>query len=305
MHKRLHSGRRAPPPTLPRRRSQGFEVLGRVTGHYFDELRWTSASRSASGATEKAVGKRRRSETETCLVLTSRPRNIGSRIVRRSASPLRHGHCNKERGNGRDSRDQDADRTKHAGGREREQNRESGGVRGGDAGGYRRDDKGRKDGGSDAHGRHTDCYGDRREETFRVGTAEALAGTFKAQNVANTLWAYATMGREPGAGVMRELEGRAEALAGTFNAQDVVNTLWGVCVIALLCAPGQGRRWLLCLAHTARQRLVTLGKVARFNTAQLRQFHQFFVGCSVEPRLRMEAINDIGALKETFREAFE
>ena len=30
--------------------------------------------------------------------------------------------------------------------------------------------------------------------------AEALAGTFNAQNVANTLWAYATMGREPGAG---------------------------------------------------------------------------------------------------------
>ena len=36
--------------------------------------------------------------------------------------------------------------------------------------------------------------------------AEALAGTFDTQNVANTLWAYATMGREPGAGVMRELE---------------------------------------------------------------------------------------------------
>jgi len=41
-----------------------------------------------------------------------------------------------------------------------------------------------------------------------------------------TLWAYATMGREPGAGVMRGLEGRAEALAGTFNAQHVANTLW-------------------------------------------------------------------------------
>jgi hypothetical protein len=43
--------------------------------------------------------------------------------------------------------------------------------------------------------------------------------------VANTLWAYATMGREPGAGVMRGLQGRAEALAGTLNAQDVANTL--------------------------------------------------------------------------------
>jgi hypothetical protein len=58
------------------------------------------------------------------------------------------------------------------------------------------------------------------------GRAEALAGTFNAQNVANTLWTYATMGREPGAGVMRGLEGRAEALAGTFKAQEVANTLW-------------------------------------------------------------------------------
>ena len=31
------------------------------------------------------------------------------------------------------------------------------------------------------------------------GQAEALAGTFIAQGVANTLWAYATMGWEPGA----------------------------------------------------------------------------------------------------------
>ena len=56
--------------------------------------------------------------------------------------------------------------------------------------------------------------------------AEALAGTFNAQGVANTLWAYATMGRKPGAGLMKELEGLAEALAGTFNAQAVANTLW-------------------------------------------------------------------------------
>jgi hypothetical protein len=45
------------------------------------------------------------------------------------------------------------------------------------------------------------------------GRAEALAGTFNAQDVANTLWACATMGREPGAGLRRALEGRAEALA--------------------------------------------------------------------------------------------
>jgi len=58
------------------------------------------------------------------------------------------------------------------------------------------------------------------------GRAEALAGTFIAQDVANTLWAYATMGRKPPAGLMRELEVQAEALVGTFIAQEVANTLW-------------------------------------------------------------------------------
>ncbi len=32
------------------------------------------------------------------------------------------------------------------------------------------------------------------------GRAEALVGTFNTQEMANTLWVYATMGREPGAG---------------------------------------------------------------------------------------------------------
>jgi hypothetical protein len=54
---------------------------------------------------------------------------------------------------------------------------------------------------------------------------EALAGTFNAQGVANTLWAHA-MVREPGAGLMRELEGRAELVAGTFNAQTWQTLCW-------------------------------------------------------------------------------
>jgi hypothetical protein len=58
------------------------------------------------------------------------------------------------------------------------------------------------------------------------GREEELAGTFNAQDVANTLWAFAKMGREPGAGLMRVLEGRTEAVAGTFNQQSVANTLW-------------------------------------------------------------------------------
>jgi hypothetical protein len=132
------------------------------------------------------------------------------------------------------------------------------------------------------------------------GRAEALAGTFIAQDVANMLWAYATMGWEPGAGLMRELEGRTEALAGTFNAQNVANTLWSACVFAILRSPAGGSRWF----HSVSQRLVALGRPACFTAAELCQLHQFFVWCSVEPRLGVEAFNDMRTLQEKCRSAF-
>ena len=65
------------------------------------------------------------------------------------------------------------------------------------------------------------------------GKDPSALGDGKTAAHANTLWAYATMGREPGAGVMRELEGRAEAVAGTSNAQNVEMRRWGG-------GPGQG-----------------------------------------------------------------
>jgi hypothetical protein len=80
--------------------------------------------------------------------------------------------------------------------------------------------------------------------------------------VANTLWAYATMGREPGAGVMRVLEGRAEALADTFNARNVANTLWAACVYAILRAFEEESCWI----QTVSQRLISLGEAGCFNT---------------------------------------
>ena len=49
------------------------------------------------------------------------------------------------------------------------------------------------------------------------GLLETVSDTFNSQNVANTLWVYATMERKPGACLMRELEGQVEAMAGTFN----------------------------------------------------------------------------------------
>jgi hypothetical protein len=58
------------------------------------------------------------------------------------------------------------------------------------------------------------------------GRAEAVAGTMNAQNVANTLWAYATMGREPGAVLRCSLEERALQVAADFTSQGIADTKW-------------------------------------------------------------------------------
>jgi hypothetical protein len=100
---------------------------------------------------------------------------------------------------------------------------------------------------------------------------------------------------------MRKREGRAEALAGTFNAQDVATTLWAACVFSLLRASNAEFRWV----DTVVQRLVSLDKSACFNIAQLCQLHQFFLSCSVETRLFVEAIKDMQSLKDSCRLAFE
>ena len=47
--------------------------------------------------------------------------------------------------------------------------------------------------------------------------AEGLVHAFNSQGVANTLWAYATLGMQPGEGLMRKLEEQAEGVAHTFN----------------------------------------------------------------------------------------
>jgi hypothetical protein len=136
------------------------------------------------------------------------------------------------------------------------------------------------------------------------GRAEAVAGTFNAQGVANTLWAYATMGREPGAAVMQKLERRAEAVAGTFNEQNVANTLWASSVFTLLRASDAEMRWV----DTVVQRLVSLDKPAFLKSAGLYQLHQFFLSCSLETRLKsllVEGIKEMSSLKETCRLAFE
>ena len=43
--------------------------------------------------------------------------------------------------------------------------------------------------------------------------AEAISGEFNSQHIANTLWAFATLGRKPGERMIGQMEGRAEAIS--------------------------------------------------------------------------------------------
>jgi hypothetical protein len=49
--------------------------------------------------------------------------------------------------------------------------------------------------------------------------AEATSGEFSSQEVANTLWAFATMGTKPGERMMGQLDRRVEAISGEFSSQ--------------------------------------------------------------------------------------
>jgi len=55
---------------------------------------------------------------------------------------------------------------------------------------------------------------------------EAISGEFNSQEVANTLWAFATMGLRPGGQLIGKLGRRTEAISGEFSSQEVANTLW-------------------------------------------------------------------------------
>jgi hypothetical protein len=58
-----------------------------------------------------------------------------------------------------------------------------------------------------------------------------LAGEFNAQNVANTIWAYAALGLTPSDRVQKALSDAVLRLAGEFNAQNVANTIWAYAVL--------------------------------------------------------------------------
>ena len=64
------------------------------------------------------------------------------------------------------------------------------------------------------------------------GAAVRVAPSMNAQDVANTVWALATLGWQAGEGAMRcALEGAAVRVAPSMNAQAVANALWALATL--------------------------------------------------------------------------
>merc|ERR1712003_595293 len=52
-------------------------------------------------------------------------------------------------------------------------------------------------------------------------------GDFNSQDIANSIWAFATLGHKPSVGVLKRFEEEIDRKLGDFKSQDISNVLLG------------------------------------------------------------------------------
>ena len=67
----------------------------------------------------------------------------------------------------------------------------------------------------------------------------------------------------------------------------MANTLWAACVFATLFASKIASRWVQLLAQ------LLVSKAACYSEVNLCQLHQVFLSCSLDEKIRVEALNDM------------
>ncbi len=108
--------------------------------------------------------------------------------------------------------------------------------------------------------------------------AEAISGEFTSQGVANTLWAYASMGMKPGERLMGLLEGRAEAISGEFTTQEVASTLWATSFLSILNIHNPD---VACQSFCALSSELSFLDASCIEEQYLCQMYQFFNSCDL------------------------
>ena len=183
--------------------------------------------------------------------------------------------------------------------------------------------------------------GHERDSRFQTLLAEAehMAADFKPQNVANTLWAFATMRVEMPKPLVECMVLQAERVAADFNPQDVANTLWAFATMGVQmpkplveCMARQAERmaadfnpqevvntlWAAAASdHVASlfsvfAQIAAMAKQSRvwpdFSLPEVHQMHQFFLAaeqdCPDKECLSLLASPDVQVLAMRCREAF-
>ena len=92
------------------------------------------------------------------------------------------------------------------------------------------------------------CRDARRAISALLAKASATVDSFEPREVANLMWALATLGVEPGAELATAMSRRAVASAGEFKPQNVANLMWALAVFSgedLACCS----LWLDAISH--------------------------------------------------------
>ena len=109
---------------------------------------------------------------------------------------------------------------------------------------------------------------------------EAMSGKFNSQEVVNTMWAFATMGTNPGERMMGQLERRTETISGEFKSQDIANTMWASSFFLIHF----NLSLRFCCSFSSR-RLYFKDSDDHKNLCQL---HQFFISCDMIEGLHVD-----------------
>ena len=127
------------------------------------------------------------------------------------------------------------------------------------------------------------------------GRATALAGEFNPQDVANTVWALATMGVTPEAGLLRAMQGRATAVAGEFTPQDVANTLWAHACFGGPCGKGEEELFEILASSL-------LEVVSKMELKAESQVHQWLLTFDLEPSWDLSSLAQVNLVKQELGE---
>jgi hypothetical protein len=131
--------------------------------------------------------------------------------------------------------------------------------------------------------------------------ATATAHHFKPQAVANLLWALATMGSKPDARLLEAMQARATATAGDFDPQNVANLFW-----SLACFDTSHSQVSGLMVESMADRLLSVRE--QLSVEGKSQLHQWLLFCDLDPEWRGKLPRSMQKVKEelggALRQAF-